>query len=224
MLRKTVRVVFILLVFVAAIWVYLKVVAEPLVRDINLCKRESKELKYQLTQLEQSRVDVAEMKTAEHGRLDASRRMLRKRLVPEGSVSRHVERVLPALRMRARSLGLQVQALRDTPMDDAQRNRVDLPLTGTRMRLISARIRGSAWQWGLFLEATSRLPAYLTLSSVQGRMENNVEMRVEWILHHISGQEPLPHVPAELLNSASSLLERPIPPLDPGRVRDPGGR
>lgn len=225
MLRKTVRAFFVLVVVVTAVWVYLKAVAEPLVRDINHYKRESRELQEQRTRLEQSRVDVARMKAAEHGRLSGSRRMLRKRLVAPGdSVPLHVKSVLDALRSRARSLGLRMHTLEESHVNEAQRIRVDLPVTGTRMRRISTRIQGPSREWGGFLEAASRLPAYLTLSSVQADSGPNAQMRVEWILHHIPGNEPLPQVRPDLVNSASLLLDRPIPPLKLGSAPGPGGR
>ncbi|MBN1196221.1 MAG: hypothetical protein JXA62_02330 [Candidatus Aminicenantes bacterium] len=225
MLRKTLRIFFVLAVVAAAVWVYLKMVAEPLVRDINHYKRESRELRDQRTRLEQSRVDVAKMKTAEHGRLSGSRRMLRTRMVvPGDSVPLHVKSVLVALRSRARFLGLRMHKLEESPFNDKQRARVDLPITGTRMHLISIRIQGPSREWGRFLEAASHLPAYLTLSSVQGNSGPNAQMRVEWILHHIPGNEPLPRVRPSLVNSASSLLDRPIPTLKPGRLPGVGGR
>ncbi|MDY0297703.1 MAG: hypothetical protein RB296_10335 [Acidobacteriota bacterium] len=214
MLRRTGRILFVVIVIVIATWAYLRVVAEPLVRNINHCKREARELR------ERSRLlgaDVAAMSRAERQRLDASREALRKRLNRARSFARDWKRLKAAMRARALNRGLEVIDLRETRLGESER--VNLPLSGTRMRRVSARIRGSRRQWGGFLEAVSRMPYYMTLSAVQAGVDREAEMRVDWIWHQLLQDDAAAKVRPELLNLSASILNHPIPPLQSGPAR-----
>jgi len=224
MLRKTVQVILVFTLALTAIWFYMRLVAEPLIRDINHSKRESREIKSQWERLEDSHDQATDLNALEVRRLKTSRRLLANRLSAESPLSRSWPRLAAGMRSRARVHGLRVLALDEAPMTQMESNQADLPISGTVTYRVSARIRGSLKQWGPFLVAVSRLPAYLTLVQVYGIHGKAGEMRVDWVWHRISPEAPLPSIRAELMDPLSPLLDRRLPPLNSGNRPLSGGR
>jgi len=224
MLRKSIRAIFLLLLTLGVIWIFMGVVAEPLIRDINHNKRRAREINDQVVELEKSSRNVSELTTLERRRLKASRVLLRSRLMHRGGGSREWARLAGELRALAGKRGLRTIALEVAGITPDEKNQLNLPLDGAGMRRITMRLRSSSRRWGGFLIAVSRLREYLTLSGVNHRPGKYPELHVDWIWHQVSAGQPLPKIHSVLLNPASRKLDQSIPSLKSTRISGGGAR
>lgn len=224
MLRKTVKGVFLLLLVLGVIWIFMRVVAEPLIRDINHSKRRAREINGQLADLDKSSRNVSELTTLERRRLKVSRTLLRTRLNHRGTEAREWARLEKELRVLAGKRGIRTVALEVAGVTPEEKNQLNLPMDGAVMRRISMRLGGPGRRWGSFLLAVSRLREYLTLTVVNHKPGKSPELHVDWIWHQVPLGKPLPKIRPELLNPASQQLDRSIPPLKPAKISGVGAR
>ena len=222
MLRKILRVLFVVALIIGAIWVYMRLVVEPCVRDISRFKLKARDLSAQLAGLESAGM-LPELSAREKKMLENSRLRLRARLTKFRHLPASWKQLAGQIVRHAARKGIKVRVLENAPMTPAECRQVEPVVTGTSMWRVTARMRGPSHRWGAFLMAVARGPAYLTLTRFEILGGEPQEARIDWTWHTLPPHRELSVGRRDLIDWEGDVLEQRLPNVS-GREKRGSGK